>query len=117
MSPNQPLPQQQQVEDAARQLSTLLKTASVEQLLQHPPPAVPTTHQQDLLDTCWFAVSMLQTVLPEDHGCGQVGRKKPTLAVDSFAGILQNYMKPAIAACRQRSFITQNQLLQVAVEP
>jgi hypothetical protein len=67
--------QQGEAESAAGKLSTLLKTANVEQLLQHPPPAVPTEQQQDLLHSFWVALTRVLAVLAKAQvqGSGQVG--------------------------------------------
>jgi hypothetical protein len=55
--------QLQRAEAAARKLSTLMQSASVAQLLQHPPPAVVSKQQQDLLQTCSMALVMLISAL------------------------------------------------------
>jgi hypothetical protein len=46
-------------EEAACQLSALIHSAGVAQLLQHPPPAAVSEQQGHLLQTCAFALTVV----------------------------------------------------------
>jgi hypothetical protein len=54
--------QLQRAEAAARKLFTSIQSASVAQLLQHPPPAALSEQQQDLLEVCSCSLLMVMSV-------------------------------------------------------
>jgi hypothetical protein len=55
--------QLRQAEEAGRQLYTLIKSAGIAQLLQHPPPAAVSEQQQVLLQTCGYALATVIAAL------------------------------------------------------
>jgi hypothetical protein len=55
----------QEAEVAARLLSTLIQSASVVQLLQHPPPAAMSKQQQDLLQNCTYTLIRVMSALSQ----------------------------------------------------
>jgi hypothetical protein len=62
-----PIQQEQlrQAEESARQLYTLIKSAGIAQLLQHPPPAAVSEQEQDLLQTCGYVLATVIAALSQ----------------------------------------------------
>jgi hypothetical protein len=54
--------------EAARELSTLIQSASIAQLLQHPPPAAMSEQQQDLLQDCTYVLIRVLSALSHNDG-------------------------------------------------
>lgn len=94
--------QQEQAEHWARELDTLLNSASVTQLLCRPPPAVPTAQQRDVLQSCIVILFKLMEVLPrgEQRAQGsQVQYDRSPIAAPVWYPAVACYMLSMYAQC------------------